>query len=296
MEPMFLIQAIVNGILLGGIYGLFAIGLTLPFGVMDIPNFAHGDFIMLSMFASYWLWALYGVDPMIYLVTAIPLFFAIGVFFERVILRRLFAIRAPTPAVLLCLAGLSMFLANFALFNWGVTWYTLNVSYREDVISIGNILISVPALLGFFGSVALTILVLIFLNKTYVGKALRATFQNRDAATLMGIDYKRMYSICFGLGVALAGAAGPFLATFYTLFPTIGGSFTLMAFVVVVLGTLGDPKGAFIGGIFIGIVESVFTQATSSDVAWIAIFVIFVLVLMFKPEGLFGKRVAGVVR
>jgi branched-chain amino acid transport system permease protein len=281
---------------LGGIYGLFAIGLTLPFGVMDIPNFAHGDFIMLSMFASYWLWALYGVDPMIYLVMAIPLFFAVGVFFERTILRRLFAIRAPTPAILLCLAGLSMFLANFALFNWGVTWYTLNVSYREDVISIGKILLSVPALFGFFGSVALTISVLVFLNKTYIGKALRATFQNRDAATLMGIDYKRMYSICFGLGVALAGAAGPFLATFYVVFPTIGGPFTLMAFVVVVLGTLGDPKGAFMGGILIGIVESVFTQAISSDVAWIAIFAIFVLVLMFKPEGLFGKRVAGVVR
>jgi branched-chain amino acid transport system permease protein len=296
LEPLFLIQAIVNGILLGGIYGLFAIGLTLPFGVMDIPNFAHGDFIMLSMFASYWLWALYGVDPMIYLVMAIPLFFAVGVFFERTILRRLFAIRAPTPAILLCLAGLSMFLANFALFNWGVTWYTLNVSYREDVISIGKILLSVPALFGFFGSVALTISVLVFLNKTYIGKALRATFQNRDAATLMGIDYKRMYSICFGLGVALAGAAGPFLATFYVVFPTIGGPFTLMAFVVVVLGTLGDPKGAFMGGILIGIVESVFTQAISSDVAWIAIFAIFVLVLMFKPEGLFGKRVAGVVR
>ncbi|MEM2351889.1 MAG: branched-chain amino acid ABC transporter permease [Thermoproteota archaeon] len=292
----FIIQAIVNGILLGGLYGLFAIGLTLPFGVMDIPNFAHGEFIMLSMFASYWLWALYGIDPMIYLVIAIPLFFAIGVLIERVILRRLFNIRAPTPSVLLCLAGLSMFLMSFALFNWGVTWYTLNVSYREVTIRMGDIIIGMPNLLSFIGAVVLSLSVMVFLNKTFIGKALRATFQNRDAATLMGIDYRRMYSICFGLGVALAGAAGPFLATFYVVFPTVGGPFTMIAFVVVVLGTLGDPRGAFLGGMIIGIVESVITQVSSSDIAWIAIFVIFVLLLMFKPEGLFGKRVAGVVR
>ena len=291
MEIRFILQGIVNGLLLGGIYGLVAVGLTLPFGVMDIPNFAHGEFVMLAMFATFFLWKLFGIDPIVSIAIVIPLFFIIGIGFYNLILRRLIVIRASTPARLLALAGLSMFLMNFAMCNWGTKHYILKTPYRMSMISLGSLVIRVPLLISFIGSVVLTLLVMLFLNKTFTGKALIATAQDPDSAILMGIDTGRMYTISFGLGIGLAAGAAPFLTTFMVIFPTVGPTLTLTSFVIVVMGGLGSVEGAYIGGLIIGMVESVVTLLFTAELSWVAIFIIFVLILLFKPKGFYGKWV-----
>ena len=288
---IYIIQALLNGLLLGGIYGLIAIGLTLPFGVMDIPNFAHGEFVMLAMYPTFFLWSVFGFDPLLSVPVVIPLFFLIGVGFYYLILRRLFAVNASTPARLLALAGLSIFLLNFAMYEWGTTHRVLKASYGMSIIPIGPIIIRVPQLIGFIGSVVLTSLVMLFLNKTYTGKALLATAQDRDAAILMGINPWRMYMICFGLGVGLAAGAAPFLCTFQVIFPTVSMSLTLMAFVIVIMGGLGSVTGAYLGGLVIGMVESVISLLLTPELAWVAIFIVFVLILIYKPKGFLGKWV-----
>jgi len=289
MEVHQIIQAVVNGLLLGGIYGLIAIGLTLPFGVMDIPNFAHGEFVMLAMYPTFFLWAAFGFDPILSVPIVIPLFFLIGIGVYYLILRRLFIVNASPPARLLALAGLSIFLFNFAMYKWGTTHHVLKASYGMSAIAIGPIIIRVPLLISFVGSVILTLLVMLFLNKTFTGKALLATAQDREAAILMGINPWRMYMICFGLGVGLAAGAAPFLCTFQVIFPTAGISLTLMAFVIVILGGLGSVPGAYLGGLVIGMTESVISLLLTPELAWVAIFTIFVLILLYKPKGFFGK-------
>jgi len=291
METKFILQAIVNGFLLGGVYGLIAIGLTLPFSIMDIPNFAHGEFVMLAMYATFFLWRFFGATPIISIVGVIPLFFLIGVGIYNLILRRLIVTRASTPARLLALAGLSIFLMNFAMCNWGTKYYILKTSYRMSMIKLGFLIIRIPLLISFIGSVILTLLLVVFLNKTYTGKALLATAQNRDSATLMGIDTGLMFTISFGLGVGLAAGAAPFLTTFTAIFPTVGPSLTLTAFVAVVMGGLGSVKGAYFGGLIIGMVESVVSLLLTTEWSWIAIFVIFVLILLFRPKGFYGRWV-----
>ncbi len=284
-----IIQAIINGLFLGGIYGLVAIGLTLPFGVLDIPNFAHGEFVMLAMYATFFIWTTLGLDPLLSLPIVIPLFFIVGLIIYNVILRRLFAVNATTPARLLAFAGLSIFLLNIAMFKWGTLHLIVKTSYWKSTLDMGPYIIRVPLLISFVGSIVLTLLVMAFLNKTYMGKGLMATAQDPDAATLMGINTKRMYMVCFGLGIALAAGAAPFLSTFQVIFPTVGGGLTLIAFVIVIMGGLGSVSGAYISGLIIGVIESVISLILTPELAWVAIFIIFVAILLYKPKGFFGK-------
>ncbi|MCX5908293.1 MAG: branched-chain amino acid ABC transporter permease [Deltaproteobacteria bacterium] len=284
-----IIQAVINGLFLGGIYGLIAIGLTLPFGVLDIPNFAHGEFVMLAMYATFFIWQFLGLDPLFSLPIVIVLFFFVGLIVYQVILRRLFAVNAPTTARLLAFAGLSIFLLNVAMFKWGTIHLVLKTSYWKSTLDMGPYIIRVPMLISFIGSIVLTLLVLAFLNKTYTGKGLMATAQDPDAATLMGINNKRMYMICFGLGIALAAGAAPFLTTFQIIFPTVGNGLTLIAFVIVIMGGLGSVTGAYIGGLVIGVIESVISLVFTPELAWVTIFIVFIAILLYKPKGFFGK-------
>ena len=286
---IFVIQAVLNGLFLGGIYGLLAIGLTLPFGVMDIPNFAHGEFVMFAMYGAYFLWHYAHLDPLLSIPILIVVFFLIGLGIYNVILRRLIAVNASTPARLLALAGLSIFLLNFAMCLWGTSHKMLKADYTMSAIVLGPFIIRVPLLVSFVGSIILTALVMLFLHKTYTGKALMATAQDPEAATLMGVNTPRMYMICFGIGIALAAAAAPFLTTFQVIFPTIGMPLTLAGFVIVIMGGLGSVIGAYIGGLIIGMIESVVSLLLTPELAWVAIFIVFVLILLFKPKGFFGK-------
>ena len=282
-----IIQLIINGLLLGGMYALISIGLTLIFGVLEIINFAHGEFLMLSMFASFWLFQLYGIDPYLSLLIILPLFFLIGLAIQRAIIQPI--LNAPPLNQIFMTVGLSMVLQNLALFVWRADYRTVKTAYSALTLKTSGLMISFPRLVAFILAMGVIGALLIFLKKTYTGKAIRALAQERRAAMLVGINVYRTYQIAFGIGIACVGAAGAILMPVYFVFPSVGALFVLIAFVVVILGGYNSLTGALIGGLIIGVVEAFSGFFISPHLREAISFVIFILILLFRPRGLFGR-------
>lgn len=282
------LQVLINGILLGGIYGLVALGLNLIFGVMKVINFAQGAFLMLGMYSSYWIFQYSGLTPYTSFIISGALLFIIGVVVQRLILQS--ALTAPEHNQLLITFGLMLVIENLAMVLWTPDFKSIDFEGKSNIITIFNTNIHEPKLVVFIFTVILTIIFYAFLRYTYLGKAIRATANDLQGALLVGINVKKINMIAFGLGVALAGIGGALISTYITINPTVGSLFILKAFVVVVLGGLGNLFGALIGGIIIGITESfggVFLPGSLKD---LATFVIFIIVLLFKPTGIFGDE------
>ena len=282
-----LLQSIVNGILMGGVYGLVAIGLSLIFGVMKIINFAHGSLMMLGMFTTYWLYVLLGLDPYLSLLLSIPCLFVVGVLIERFLIAQV--LDAPAHNQLLLTLGISLFIENFALLLWTPNFRTLEVTYLRKAAMVGTVMISLPKLVAFIFAIILTILLYCFLKGTDMGKAIRAASEEREGALTVGINLRRIYYVAFGIGAACVGAAGTLTAPFFYVNPHVGGIFVITAFVVVVLGGMGNFIGALVGGLIIGLAESVGAAFVPGQLKQFIIYFIFILVLLFKPEGLFGR-------
>jgi len=287
MDPTVFEQAIVSGILIGGLYVLISIGLTLIFGVMRVINFAHGDLMMAAMYVTYWLFTLYGIDPYISLVVTIPILFVIGSVVQRFLIDRVLA--GPQESQLFLTLGVMLVVQNLALLFWKADYRAINTYYTGAVIRLGGVFISVPKLTSFFVAVLLTALLYIFLTRTRTGKAMRATAQNREVSSLMGVDVRRVYVIAFGIGTACVGAAGTLLSTFYYISPTVGTTFTLMAFLAVVLGGMGSFTGALFGGLIVGLAESLGAVYVATQYRELVTFVLFILILLVKPSGLLGR-------
>lgn len=281
-----LIQLTINGLLLGGIYSLISIGLTLIFGVTRIINFAHGEFLMLAMYVAFWLFQLAGVDPYLSLLAVTPILFLAGLISERLVIHPI--LEAPSSMQIFATVGLSVAMQNAALFLWTADYRTIKTAYSTKTIMVSDILISFPRLIAFGATVLISWGIFLYLKKTYTGKAIRAVAQNRTASTLMGINIRKIYLFTFGLGTALVGIAGALLMPIYYVFPTVGGLFVLTAFVVVVLGGLGNLTGAFVGGLIIGLVESYSGFFLATQLKEAVYFIIFILVLVLKPSGLYG--------
>lgn len=288
-----LVELMINGILMGSVYGLIALGLTLIFGIMKVINFAHGSFLMLGMFATYWVCSLTGLNPYAGFFITVPLCFCIGYAIQNFLIKPVFrkemSVREPI-GVLLLTSGLWMFMDNSALAIFGASYRTLKTPYGQLSYQLGDILINAPQLYAFAGTAIATLLMYIFLRKTSLGKAIRATGQDRNTAELMGVNTFRIYNIAFGLGIALTGLAGGLLTPFFYVYPTVGFSFDIKAFIIVVLGGLGSVPGAILGGLIIGIIESVAAQFMTSSLTIAVAYIAFLLVLLFKPEGLFGFK------
>ena len=282
-----ILQLVINGLLLGGMYGLISIGLTLIFGVLEIVNFAHGEFLMLSMYAAFWLFQLYGIDPYLSMLIIIPVFFLLGIAVQRITIQPI--LNAPPLNQIFMTVGLSMVLQNAALFIWTADYRTMKTSYSALTLKTAGLIISFPRLVAFLLAMALIAALLIFLKKTYTGKAIRALAQERKAAMLMGINIYRTYQIAFGIGIACVGAAGAMLIPVYFVFPSVGSLFVLIAFVVVILGGYNSLVGSLAGGLIIGVVESFSGFFVSPHLKEAIYFVIFILILLFKPTGLFGR-------
>jgi branched-chain amino acid transport system permease protein len=282
------LQLIINGLLLGGIYALISIGLTLIFGVIEIINFAHGEFLMLSMYASFWLFRLYGVDPYLSLIIVIPLFFGIGLVMQRAIIQPL--LEAPSINQVFATVGVSLALQNVALVLWKADFRTVETGYSSLTFNVRDLMISFPRAVAFGVSLAIIALLFWYLKKTYTGKAIRALAQQRRAAMLVGINVYKTYRIAFGIGLACVGAAGAILIPIYYTFPTVGTFFVLVAFVVVVLGGYNSLGGALVGGLLIGVVETFSGYFLSPHLKEGVYFVIFILFLVFRPNGLFGRE------
>jgi branched-chain amino acid transport system permease protein len=282
-----LMQSIISGVLIGGVYALIGIGLTIIFGVMRVINFAHGDIMMIGMYLTYNLFTLIGIDPFASVLITIPLMFLFGGFMQKVFINRVLN-SLPQNQILLTI-GLGLIMSNTMMLIYTSDYKILTTSYSSSSVNILGISVSEPLFISFIITAAITLLLYWFLLKTDTGQAIRATAQDREAAQLMGINVKKMSIIAFGLGSALAGTAGALIAPTYYIFPQIGSTFTLKAFVITVLGGMGSIVGATLGGVIIGVAESVSAVYISSGWKDVVVFVLFLLVLLFKPAGLLGK-------
>jgi branched-chain amino acid transport system permease protein len=287
MDAEILLQAMVNGLMVGGVYALIAVGLTLIFGVMNVVNFAHGEFVMLGMVMTYLLHLFFGMDPGVSILLVIPVMLGVGALIQKGLISRV--VGQPDEAQILLTLGLSVLLTNIVLLFMGPDYRSVKTTYKLSVWAVGPILFSVPRLLAFVVAMAFSGILWLFLTKTDLGKGLRAVAEKPEVATLMGINPRRMHMLAFGIGISLAAGAGSILTPFFYTFPSVGGMFVLIAFVVVVLGGMGNIPGAIIGALAIGVTESLTSQFVALDLAMLGVFIIFVLVLVFKPSGILGK-------
>lgn len=280
-------QALVSGLLIGFVFALIAAGLSLIFGVMDIVNFAHGEFLMLSMYLSYFLHTLLGWDP----VAALPLnaaaLFALGVAVYYLLIKRV--LKAPMLAQIFATFGLGVFLQNLAIWLWLPDFRTVGDTWLTGRMEVLGVFVSRPQAAAAVGAVVTTGGLFWLLTRTEVGRALLATAEDRQAAALMGIDPDRMFALAWGLGAACVGVAGALLSTFYYVFPQVGAVFGLIAYVAVALGGFGSVAGAFIGGIIIGAVESLAGVFVAPALKNVFVFGIYLAVVLLRPRGLLGK-------
>ena len=283
------IQNLSGGILIGGVYALIGVGLSLIFGVMRVINFAHGEFVVLGMYAALFMRTQYGWDPFLTLLVALPAAYLVGLVLERTVLSRL--VDASAESTLLATLGLALIISNLLLLGFGAEPKALYVSYATSTLQIAGIRFSYVQL--FAGGIALLAIIglYLFLNYTETGRAVRATAQNRLGAELVGINTRAVHGLVFGIGMALAVAAGISLIPLLFATPTVGASYTLKAFVVTVLGGLGSIWGAIGGGLLLGIVEVLGASYLSNAYRDAYGLVAFLLILLLRPEGLFGRTV-----
>ncbi len=286
-------QLLVSGVMLGGIYAIMSIGLTLIFGVLKIVNFAHGEFLMLAMYAAWAVAGAAGVNSYAAVVIVMPVLFAFGALAYWAIVRP--AIDKPHLIVAFATMGLSIVMQNLALVLMTADLRDVPPLFGGTPLRFGPIYLRIELVLGFLVSIAVTIALMVFIKRSYIGKAIRATVQDRDAAMLMGINVPRLFLLTFAAGSALVGLAGCIMLPLYSTFPTVGLNFVLIAYVVVVLGGMGSIEGGFLGGICIGLVQSFSGYYVAPAYGQMFYFLVFLLVMIFRPNGLFGQRGAAMV-
>lgn len=283
-----MLEAVANGLLTGAVYGLVALGLTLVYGVLHIINFAHGALLTLAMYAAWVAWSVFGLDPYVAIVPLVPIFFAMGYAVQRFVIMP--ASQGDDNNILLVTLGLSIVLENAMLAIFRSDTLSVQVPYAMEVIEAGPMLLSFPRVVGFGVTLVVALVLFLVLTRTDTGRAMRAVAKERTGAALVGIDVRHVYAVTFAIGCAcLAISACLLLPSFYVN-PRVGNAFVLVAFTIVVLGGMGSVPGALLGGLFIGVVESLSGLYLGDSLGQLGIFVIFILVLLFRPTGLFGAR------
>jgi branched-chain amino acid transport system permease protein len=280
-------QILISGILMGGIYALVSIGLTLVYGVMRVVNFAHGEFLMISMYLSFFVFHYFGIDPYLSIFLVCPVLFLVGVVTQKCIIQHL--IDAEHHTQVFATLGLSIALANAALFLWKADYRVVKIPYATASFHLGEMMISFPRLVSFVVAIVITLLLFGFLKFTHIGRAIRATAQDNHGARLMGVNTRKVYVLTLGIGLACVGVAGALLVPIYFVFPAVGLHFVFIAFVVVVMGGMGSTTGALLGGLIIGIVEALSGFYIAPDLKEAVYFIIFIMVLLIRPTGLFAR-------
>lgn len=283
-----LIPAILNGILTGAVYALIALGLTLIYGVLHIINFAHGALLTAALFSVFFAYRLLSLDPYLAVFLLAPAFFGLGYALQRYVI-------GPTSHgddrnILLVTLGVAVVIENALLYVFRADTRTINVPYGFDVIDLGIAFVSIPRAVGFAVVLALALALWVLLKRTDIGKAIRAVSKEKLGAELAGIDVAHVYAMTFGLGTACLAVAASLLMPTYYVNPHVGNGFVLIAFTIVVLGGMGSVPGALLGGLLIGVIESLGGLYFGESLGQLGIFLTFILVLLFRPSGLFGAR------
>jgi branched-chain amino acid transport system permease protein len=289
VTPAILLQVAVGGLLMGLIYALVAAGLSLIFGLMDVVNFAHGELLMLAMYATYIVWLVTGADPLLMLIPVPLLLFAVGMAIYRLLMARALSVRFNRGMVQIFVTfGLAIFLRGLAQFTFGADFKSVSTSLLANrTLDIGGVYVPLPQLAA--GVVSLLAFgALLLIGRTEFGRALEATREDREAVALIGIDRDRIFALGWGLGAAAVGIAGVMLATFYYVTPTVGANFALIAYVTVALGGFGSLFGALVAGLLIGEVEALTALLVEPSLKQVGMFAIYLAVVMFRPRGLFG--------
>ena len=280
--------AVINGILMGGIYTLVASGLTLIYGVLHIINFAHGSLLMVAMFGVFYLVTKLGVDPYLSLIVTMPSMFVMGYVLYKYFIGKLSY--GKDENILLITLGLSIVIENLALMFFTGDSQTISMSYSDKMFEVGPLLIGLPKVISFVAAMVMCALLGIFITRTDTGRAIRAVAKERMGARLVGIDVDKVFAISFGLGMATLGAAASLLMPIFYVSPTTGHVFVMVAFTVVVLGGMGSFLGAVVGGLIVGLTESFGGLYLGESLGQIGISLIFILILLFRPSGLFGDK------
>ena len=287
LTPEIILQTLISGLLMGCVYALVAVGLCLIWGLMEIVNFAHGQFMMLAMFLAFWMYMLFGVDPLLSLPLGAILLFIIGVATYHLIIKGI--LYTTFFAQIFATFGLGIFLHSMAQFLWTANYRSIQNPVLSGRIAVGNIFIGFPQL----AAAAMCIIGFLFLywliNKTEIGLALQAASEDREAASLMGINSNRIFALGWGIGSACVGVAGVLLTNFFYVFPEVGFTFALIAYVAVALGGFGSIVGSFLAGIIIGLVEAFSGLLIDPAYKYFSIYFLYMVVIFFRPQGLWGR-------
>jgi len=286
---LFFLQSLVNGLLLGGIYASCSAGFSLAFGVMGVVNLSHGDFVMLGAFLTYWLFILGGIDPFFTLPVTLVALFLLGFFLQRVVINRLAG--APPVMSYLLTFGVHLVLANLALRVWTADYRTVQPSYSGLNLNIFGIVLPYSRLATFALAMVVILGLYFLLYRTEIGRAIRATAQDREMARLMGVKIFRIYALTFGLAEGVTGLAGSLVSNTLVIHPQMGLPFTITAFCVVVLGGMGYIPGTLWGGMILGVLESLTTTYLTAGMSVALTFFLLLMVLVIRPGGIFGKGI-----
>jgi len=283
-----MIQSILNGMLMGCIYALIALGLSLIFGVMNVVNFAHGNFVMLSMYFTFWVGTLYKIDAVLSPLITFPLLFLFGILVYYGLISR--TLREHYTIQIAVTVGLMTFLGAITQLIWQARPRALAYSFVQGTIQFGSYTIALSRLISAIISLIIIMVISFFLARTWPGRAIRATSDDSSAASLMGIDFQKTYALAFGLGSGLTAIAGGLLMTFQQVDPTMGLRFGLLSFCILALAGLGSIAGLVISGLIVGISESLAMSFWDPRARTLVIYLIFILVLWLRPRGLFGRK------
>ena len=290
LEPSILLPAAINGLTMGAVYALIALGLTLIYGVLHIINFAHGSLLMAALYGVFFLYKLLGVDPYAAMAVLVPAGFVAGYALQRSVIGAIKPGRDQN--VLLITLGVSIVLDNLAVYFFSGDTQTIDTRYSLEMVNLGVALVSLPRLIGLGAALVFTAALWLLISSTDLGRAIRAVAKEPHGARLVGIDVDHIFAMSFGIGTACLGAAACLLLPMFYVSPHVGQVFVLIAFTVVVLGGMGSFMGALIGGLLIGVTESLGGLIFGESAGQLAIFLIFIAVLLFRPTGLFGSRLS----
>lgn len=285
-----ILPAILGGLTTGAIYALIALGLTLIYGVLHIINFAHGSLLMLALYGVYFLHLFFGLDPYLAIPIVVPLFFLLGYGIQRGIIAPFSG--GKEQNVLLVTLALSMIIDNLALYFWTSNTRTISLPYAYEMVEIGPAFIPLPRVIAFFASMLCALILWLVISRTRIGKAIRAVAIEKRGAELVGIDVQNTYAVCFGIGTACVAVAACLLIPTFYVTPQVGYAFVLIAFTTVVLGGMGSFLGALVSGLLLGVIEALCGLFLGESLGQIGIFLAFILILLFRPSGLFGRRAA----